>query len=324
MFQASATNVLPAVIEPAIALPPIILEAGEETTKRFIEFFLVNISNQNTRAAYAQALRDFFNWCHLERGLAFSQISAIAVSAYIAQHRGSIPTRRQSLSAIKSMYQWLLKGNVVKANPAVEVRTLKYKLLVGKTTVLTTEEMKQLFEAIDTSHVVGLRDRALIGVMFYSFARISAVLAMNVEDIQERGKRLWLRLHEKGGRYHEVPMHHKAEEYVDEYITASRISDEKESPLWRTTVGRSRKLTERRLQRVEAWNMIKRRARNALINEAACNHSFRAAGITNFLENGGSRDNAQRIAAHADVRTTALYDRRGDQISLDEIERIRL
>jgi integrase/recombinase XerD len=184
--------------------------------------------------------------------------------------------------------------------------------------------MKQLFEAIDTSHIVGLRDRALIGVMFYSFARISAVLAMNVEDIQERGKRLWLRLHEKGGRFHEVPMHHKAEEYVDEYITASGIRDERESPLWRTTVGRSRKLTERRLQRVEAWNMIKRRATNAGINEAACNHSFRAAGITNFLENGGSRDNAQRIAAHADVRTTALYDRRGDQISLDEIERIRL
>ncbi|MBW4528522.1 MAG: tyrosine-type recombinase/integrase [Phormidium tanganyikae FI6-MK23] len=190
--------------------------------------------------------------------------------------------------------------------------------------MLSDEEMKQLLGGIDTSHVVGLRDRALIATMFYSFARISAVIGMSVEDYFTKGRRTWIRLHEKGGKYHEVPVHHTAEQYLDEYLNVADITQEKKSPLFRTTVGRTRKLTERRLERREAWAMIKRRAEDTGVNTDACNHTFRASGITNYLRNGGSRDNAQKIAAHSDVRTTALYDRRDESISLDEIERIRL
>jgi site-specific recombinase XerD len=201
---------------------------------------------------------------------------------------------------------------------------LKHRVKTGKTPVLSDEEMKQLLGGIDTSHVVGLRDRALIATMFYSFARISAVIGMSVEDYFTKGRRTWIRLHEKGGKYHEVPVHHTAEQYLDEYLNVADITQEKKSPLFRTTVGRTRKLTERRLERREAWAMIKRRAEDTGVNTDACNHTFRASGITNYLRNGGSRDNAQKIAAHSDVRTTALYDRRDESISLDEIERIRL
>ncbi|WP_201278998.1 tyrosine-type recombinase/integrase [Leptolyngbya iicbica] len=98
----------------------------------------------------------------------------------------------------------------------------------------------------------------------------------------------------------------------------------KDGPLFQTAPGRSRKLSGKRLQRQEAWAMVKRRALAAGVSTEACNHTFRASGITNFLRNGGSRDNAQKIAAHEDIRTTALYDRRDDEVSLDEIERIRL
>jgi len=190
--------------------------------------------------------------------------------------------------------------------------------------VLSDEEMRELLNAIDVSHVVGLRDRALIATMFFSFARISAVLGMKVEDYFQKSKRSWLRLHEKGGKHHEVPIHHKAEEYLDQYMDAAGLWDAKGTPLFRTAVGRSHTLSLRGLQRQEAWAMIKRRAKDAGVNTDACNHTFRASGITNYLRNGGSRDNAQKIAAHEDVRTTALYDRREEVISLDEIERIRL
>ena len=201
------------------------------------------------------------------------------------------------------------------------MRTLVQK---GKTPVLTDDEMKQLFESIDISRIVGLRDRALIGVMFYSFARIGAVLKMDVKDFTQKSRRYWFRLHEKGGKYHEVPAHHTAEEYLHAYIDAAGLADQKDTPLFRTCPGRL-VLTENRLQRREALAMIKRRAITAGLTTDACNHSFRASGITNFLNNGGSRDNAQRIAAHEeDVDTTALYDRRNDEVSLDEIERIRL
>jgi integrase len=171
--------------------------------------------------------------------------------------------------------------------------------------------------------IIALRDRALIGVMCFSFARISAVLGMNVEDYYQQGKRWWLRLHEKGGKHHEVPCHHKAEEYLDAYLAAAGVAGQKRVPLFRTT-DRRRKLTARRLSRREALAMIKRRARAAGLDGRVCNHTFRATGITNYLENGGTVEKAQQIAGHESPRTTKLYDRTSDEVSLDEIEKIQI
>jgi site-specific recombinase XerD len=306
-----------------IQLPAIIAESDSDTARRFVEFFLVSIRNKNTRTAYAQAIRQFLNWCH-KCGLKFTDISSLAVAAYIEQHPGSDPTVNQHLAAIRSLFAWMVLGGVLQRNPASEVKGPTHRVKKGKTPVLTDDEMRELLDSIDISHVVGLRDRALIATMFFSFARIGAVLGMKVSDYFPKGKRYWLRLHEKGGKYHEVPAHHLVEEYLDAYLLEGSILEQKDSPLFRTTVGRTRKLTDRGLQRQEAWAMIKRRALAAGVNGDACNHTFRASGITNFLRNGGSRDNAQKIAAHEDSRTTSLYDRRDDTISLDEIERIRL
>jgi integrase/recombinase XerD len=169
---------------------------------------------------------------------------------------------------------------------------------------------------------VGLRDRALIGVMVYSFARVGAVVGMKVEDYYQDGRRSWLRLHEKGGKFHEVPAHHNAEAYLDAYLEAARIADDKKGALFRTAAGSAKTLTSNRLHRTEALLMIKRRAREAGLPEAICCHTFRATGITAYLENGGTIEKAQMIAAHESPRTTKLYDRTSDQISLDEVERI--
>jgi site-specific recombinase XerC len=73
--------------------------------------------------------------------------------------------------------------------------------------------------------LVGLRDRALISVMTFAFARIGAVVAMRVEDYYPEGKRWWVRLHEKGGKRHEMPAHHNLESYLDAYIKAAGIGD---------------------------------------------------------------------------------------------------
>ncbi|MEO1145916.1 MAG: tyrosine-type recombinase/integrase [Cyanobacteria bacterium J06638_22] len=319
----NSSTALPLVQGSNPALPPLITEAGPETARRFVEFFLVNIRNPNTREAYARAIKQFLDWCS-DRNLQFHEISSLAIAAYIERHPGSAPTINQHLAAIRTMFDWMVSGRILQSSPAAEVRGLKHRVKKGKTSVLTDEEMRDLLNSIDVSHVVGLRDRALIATMFFSFARIGAVLGMTVGDYFPKGKRYWLRLHEKGGKYHEVPAHHTVEEYLDAYIKEGGLDQEKHTPLFRTTVGRTRKLTERGLQRQEAWAMIKRRAIAADVNTDACNHTFRASGITNFLKNGGSRDNAQKIAAHEDIRTTALYDRREDTISLDEIERIRL
>ncbi len=146
---------------------------------------------------------------------------------------------------------------------------------------------------------------------------------MNVEDYYRQGKRMWFRLHEKGGKRHDVPAHHQAEELLDAYLAVAGISHEKGVPLFRT-LARRKHLTNRRLDRREALAMIKRRAKQARLPSSICCHTFRATGITVYLSRGGLLEHAQAIAAHESPRTTKLYDRTRDQLSLKEIERIVL
>ncbi len=169
----------------------------------------------------------------------------------------------------------------------------------------------------------GLRDRALIGVMVYSFARVSAAATVRVEDYFENGKRAWLRLHEKGGKRHEVPCHHNLATYLDAWINAGGIAAEKKGPLFRA-VRKGNKLTENPMAREDVLAMIKRRAKAAALPYSTCCHTFRATGITTYMQNGGTLEHAQQIAAHESPRTTKLYDRTQDEISLDEVERIRI
>ena len=303
-------------------LSPLITARGEHATQRFLEFFTANIRNRNTRLAYARAVTRFLDWCEAQ-GLTLEQLAPMIVAAYIEQlgethYKSNV---KQHLAAIRVLFDWLVIGQVVPTNPAASVRGPKHVVKKGKTPVLAPEEARELIDSIDTTKIAGLRDRALFGVMIYSFARASAVAGMNVEDYYQQGKRWWFRLHEKGGKRHDVPAHHKAEEYMDAYLTAASIADQKGTPLFRS-LSRTRHLTERRIDRLAILAMVKRRCRRANLPETICCHSFRATGITAYLLNGGSLENAQRIAAHESPRTTKLYDRTGDELSLDEIERI--
>ena len=296
---------------------------GEQSADRILQFFTAEIRNPNTRRAYLRALVNFVTWCN-EQHITLRDLTPYYVAAYIEQLgvTHSPPTVKQHLAAIRMLGDYLVVGQIVPHNPAAAVRGPKYVVKKGKTPVLTAEEARQFFDSIETDTIIGLRDRALCGVLVYSFARISAVLNMNVEDYFHQGRRSWLRLHEKNAKYHEVPVHHSAQEYLDAYIEAAGIADLAKSPLFRT-VSRSRQLTAKRLAPREALAMVKRRSTAAGIGGHIGCHSFRATGITNFLQNGGTLENAQTIAAHESPRTTKLYDRTRDDISLDEIERVR-
>jgi integrase/recombinase XerD len=308
-----------------VRLPALITDAGERASTRFIEFFTANIRNRNTRQAYAHAIGSFMDWCS-SRGCGLKDLEPFVIAAYVEQLMmlRSAPTVKQHLAAIRMLMDWMVVGQVIPFNPAASVRGPRHVVKKGKTLVLSTGQARELIDSIDTSTLIGLRDRALVGTMVYSFARISAVVGMDVEDYWQNGKRCWLRLHEKGGKEHEVPAHHKAEEYLDQYVQATGIAIEKKSPLFRTADGKADRLTPRRMDRRDAWSMIRRRARSAGLPERTCCHTFRATGITAYLENGGTIENAQAIAAHESPRTTKLYDRTSDEITLDEIERIRI
>ena len=191
----------------------------------------------------------------------------------------------------------------------------------GKTPVLSGDEMRQPLDSIDTSELIGLRDRALIGLMGYSFARVSAVATLRVEDYFQQGRRSWLRLHEKGKR-HQVPCHHSLDEYLDAWIAGAGIGEDKKGPLFRS-FKKANKLTGNPITHSDVLYMIKRLVKAAALPYSTCCHTFRATGITAYLQNGGTLANAQQIAPHQSPRTTKLYDRTKDEISLDEVERIK-
>lgn len=304
-------------------LPRLIRNAGREATRRFVEFFAANIRNSNTRAAYARAVGQFCLWSE-KRKFSLELLEPVVVAAYIEElgKRRSKPTVKQHLAAIRMLFDYLVLGQIIPMNPASSVRGPKHVIKRGKTPVLSAEDARKMLDSIDAGTVVGLRDRALIAVMVFSFARVSAVVGMNVDDFYQNGKRFWFRFHEKGGKFHEVPAHHSAEAYVDAYLSAVGIVGEKKTPLFRTVLGRTDCVSNRKMTRTDALRMVKRRAKAAGLPANICNHTFRATGITTFLQNGGTIENAQAIAAHESPRTTKLYDRTNDEITLDEVERI--
>ena len=309
---------------PTLALPALIASADDRARLRFLEFFAVTIRNPHTRRAYARAAGDFLAWCEARGVASLAGVQPLHVAAWIEvlAREVSPPSVKQQLAGVRHLFDWLVTGQVVPVNPAASVRGPVHSVRRGKTPVLAPDEARRLLDTIDVTTPAGLRDRALIGLMIYSFARIGAALAMRVEDVFVQNRRLWVRLHEKGGKRHEMPCHHNLEHYLAEYLDGCALRDDRKGPLFRTLARGTRRLSDTPLPQANAFAMVRRRAAAAEIGTAIGNHSFRATGITAYLKNGGSLENAAIMANHSSTRTTQLYDRRPDDVTLDEVERV--
>ncbi|MBV8894452.1 MAG: tyrosine-type recombinase/integrase, partial [Acidobacteria bacterium] len=267
----------PALVRAGLETLPVIIRAqGERASRRFIEFFTASIRNRNTRMAYARAVKQFFDWCE-DRRLGLREIEALSVAAYIEQLGGtaSKPTVKQHLAAIRQLFDYLTTGGLLEVNPAASVRGPKYVVKRGKTPVLSSDEARKLLDSIESNTLIGLRDRALIGTMVYSFARVGAAITMKLGDYFQHRKRWWLRLHEKGGKRHEVPCQPSLEECLNAWIAAASISRDKKGPLFRT-MGKGDRLGGRPMSRFDVLHMIKRRAEAAGLPYSTCCHTFRA------------------------------------------------
>ena len=314
------------VAVPGLALPALIAGAGQSAETRFVEFFTANIRNPNTRRAYARAVTEFLTWCSRMGVAELAAIGPLHVATWIELQTQTLaaPSVKQRLAALRHLFDWLVVGQIVPHNPAASVRGPSHSARSGKTPVLDPSEARQLLDSIDVSTHAGLRDRALIALMVFSFARIGAALAMKVEDVYTQNRRLWLRLREKGGKQHAMPCHHLLEEYLHTYLVETGIEGDLKGPLFRTIGRGTGQLSPTPLPQANAHAMVRRRALAAGLQTLIGNHTFRATGITAYLKNGGTLENAAAMANHASTRTTQLYDRRRDEISLDEVERVRL
>ena len=270
------------------------------------------------------------------------------VSAYaeVWKTTHALPTIKLHLAALRRLFDWLVLQRVVDSNPAQVVRGPSYSARRGKAPVLDAEEVRALFDSIETNTLIGLRDRALMAVMVYSFSRIGAATKMKLKDVFVEGKHAFIRLHEKRGKRRELPTHQALHGHLSAYIKAAGLDDE-EAPLFRSF--KRATLTKRQLQtsqanglgqagiyellrehmtprpmsQADAYRMIRRRAAAAGLKTKLGNHSWRATGITTYLNNGGTLEKAQGIAGHASMDTTRLYDRREEADTRKEIARIR-
>jgi integrase/recombinase XerC len=295
-------------------LPALVASAEDRAQRRFLEFFAVTIRNPHTRRAYARAAGEFLAWCDARGVTSIAGVQPLHVAAWVEQlgREVSVPTVKQRLAGVRHLFDWLVTGQIIPTNPAASVRGPAHSVRRGQTPVL----------AIDVTTPAGLRDRALIGLMVYSFARIGAALAMRVEDVFVQNRRLWVRLHEKGGKRHEMPCHHNLEDYLAAYLDGCELREDRKGPLFRTIARGTKRLSDTSLPQANAFQMVRRRAVAADIKTAIGNHSFRATGITAYLKNGGTLERAATMANHASTRTTQLYDRRPDDVTLDEVERV--
>lgn len=338
-------------IEPNLALaafgadelPPIVQAAGAGAAFAYSEFF-ANISNKNTKEAYERALKRFFGWLEDKApGLQLHQIMPVMIRNYLTELtdsraakkselepiKVSPATRKQHHSALNHFFDKCVERQAMALNPAASLRGERASHTEGKTPEIGVKKARALLASIDTGTLIGKRDKAIIAVMIYTAARVGAVAALRLTDFAVDGYTAMLHFKEKGGKYRQIPCRDDLRSIIEDYIKAAQLDPQRDkaSPLFRTLNSKEKKkLSQTGVDRVDIYKMMQRRIKAAGLIEpfgkTLSPHSFRVTTITNLLESSVPLEDVQRLAGHADPRTTRLYDRTAKKVIKNIVERI--
>ena len=309
---------------PTAQAPALIHQSGTAACFAWDEFIYGCLRNDHTRRSYERACRRFMRWCE-HRDLQLQQVAPAHIGRYLDSLTDSPASKKVYLAAIRHLFDILVTRHAVILNPAASVRGDRLQVMEGKTPEITVEQARQLLKSIDTSHVVGLRDRAIVAILIYAAARVGAVAGLRMADFYDTGTQYCLRFLDKGSKSREIPVRHDLLIYITQYIHAAQLDcSPSDSTLFRTTVRRSRRLTAAAMTAGDMARMVRRRMRDAKLPARLCTHSFRVATITNLLSQGVPLEDVQNLAGHADPRTTRLYDRRHRAVTRNIVERISI
>ncbi len=306
-------------------LPEIIHRAGANAIFAAQEFFSGMIRNPHTRRAYLRAIADFLEWVAKHGGGELAQIAPWHVGQYFEEMAAttSIATRNMRLSALRHFFDNLVMRHAIALNPARTVRGEKFDVMEGRTPEIPIAEVRKLLASIDTSHIVGLRDRAILAVLVFTASRRSAVAKLRIADFYHAGQQWMFHFGEKGGKSREIPVRHDLEQIINEYIDAAGLRGApKDTPLFQRAMKKQRRLSGKPLNGDDIYRMMKRRLKDFDLPLLYSPHSFRVTTITDLLEQNVPREDVQHLAGHTDARTTGLYDRRKKKISRNIVERI--
>jgi site-specific recombinase XerD len=315
-------------------LPALVLQSGPAATQAWADFFDGKLPNHHTRRAYKGRVRRFLQWADAQ-GLELPRIMAGDLRRYLGRLSGGASKKKGTLAALRAYFRILVQRHVCLINPAAEAETDRYEIVEGKTPEITDAQFRALLSVIDTENLVGLRDHLIIKTLAYTGARVGAVAGLQQNDFYQAKGQWMLHFDEKRGKSREIPVAHDLEMLFHEYLERTGIKNERptldeenneSNPVYifRTTVGRSRRLTKNPITGNDIYRMLRRHAARAGLGEAFSPHSFRVAIATDLYDLGVPTDEIQTLLGHSDVRTTNLYKRNRRGVTRNLVERIRL
>ncbi|MEX1027996.1 MAG: tyrosine-type recombinase/integrase, partial [Candidatus Paceibacterota bacterium] len=306
-------------------IPQIVTDAGSGAKFAWEEFFYGRIRSPHTRRAYHRAVKNFLAWAEA-RYLPLTAISPAHVGSYLDELTLAPSSKKQVLAGLRHFFDGLVTRHAIPLNPAASVRAERHQVIEGKTPEITVKQARKLLQSIDTADIIGLRDKSIIAILVYTAARVGAVAKLKCKDLYDTGDQFCLRFHDKGGKSREIPVRHDLQQLLAEYLQSAGIQSENhpDRPLFRSTVRKTKQITDRPMTSGDMGRMIKRRMRAAGLPERLSPHSFRVATITDLLSQGVPLEDVQHLAGHADPRTTRLYDRRQRKVTRNIVERISI
>lgn len=317
--------------------PAIVRLAGSNARYAYNEFF-AGEENSHTERAYRHAVHRFLGHCE-SLNIGLNDVMPGIVSDYLKHLQAEVktpkgepqkfreaskPMKKVHLAGIRKFFDRLVERHAIALNPAHSVRGPKHSVTEGKTPAFSVKQARHLLASIDTRTIVGLRDRAIFGVLIYTAARSGAVAKLRRRDYFMEDNQFVFRFDEKGGKVRDIPAHHDLEGFIREYLSA--VGDmSPDAPLFRSALGRTKILGDNGLSQNDLLRMVKRRLYDACLqaDRLTC-HSFRATTITDLFEQGVHPADVQYLAGHSDARTTQLYDRRKKKVTRNIVERISI
>lgn len=306
-------------------VPTIIEKAGGNARFAWDEFFQAKIRNEHTRRAYRRAVVNLLRYCDLQ-GVELRQVTPAHVGSFIDSMGLAVTSKKQALAGIRHFFDCMVTRHAIALNPALSVRGERYSVLEGKTPEISVKQARKLLQSIDTTDVVGLRDKAIVSVLVYTAARVGAVAKLRVKDFYDSGDQFCLHFDDKGGKSREIPVRHDLQGLLVEYLRWAdlQLGSDANRPLFNTAARNTKRLTLRSMTAGDIGRMVKRRIVAAELPLRLSPHSFRVATITDLLEQGVPLEDVQNLAGHSDPRTTRLYDRRQKRITRNIVERISI
>lgn len=303
-------------------LPALVAAAGAAARFAWEEFIYARVRNPHTRLAYGHAVKLFLQHCEAN-GRDLARIAPRDVAEYLDHLPFAAATKNLHLSAIRHFFDTLAIRHVVIFNPAASVRGERVQMVEGRTPEIGIEQARKLLASITEKDIVSLRDRAILGILIYTAVRVGAVAKLRRGDLNDHGGQQSLRFTEKGGKFREIPVRHDLQGFIHDYLLGGgMVQAEKSLPLFRTTIRRTKQLTERAMTPNDMARMVRRRLKQVGLSGNFSPHSFRVTTITDLLHQGVPLEEVQYLAGHADPRTTRLYDRRRRQVTRNIVERI--